>query len=169
MSALRLSPRHCLGLAPRSLRPRPPSRLSRRKPCLSLLAGLAPHLAEGCLGTIGEIFDGNAPHTPRGLFARPGASHKHYLPGMRSRVVRRRLASNDDPERMPVGSLMRAEESQPKLMPTDARARIFLWPSIDIHADKPDDTFTMTIPAQQHLLEKRHAVKATFREPIDRR
>jgi len=36
---------------------------------LSLLAGLAPHLGEGCLGTIGEIFDGNAPHKPRGCFA----------------------------------------------------------------------------------------------------
>jgi predicted glycogen debranching enzyme len=36
---------------------------------LSLLAGLAPHLAEGCLGTIGEIFDGNVPHAPRGCFA----------------------------------------------------------------------------------------------------
>jgi predicted glycogen debranching enzyme len=36
---------------------------------LSLLAGLAPHLGEGCLGSIGEIFDGNAPHTPRGCFA----------------------------------------------------------------------------------------------------
>jgi predicted glycogen debranching enzyme len=36
---------------------------------LSLLAGLAPHLAEGCLGSIGEIFDGSAPHAPRGCFA----------------------------------------------------------------------------------------------------
>jgi predicted glycogen debranching enzyme len=36
---------------------------------LSLLAGLAPHLYEGCLGTIGEIFDGAAPHAPRGCFA----------------------------------------------------------------------------------------------------
>jgi predicted glycogen debranching enzyme len=36
---------------------------------LSLLAGLAPHLTEGCLGTIGEIFDGDAPHRPRGCFA----------------------------------------------------------------------------------------------------
>jgi len=36
---------------------------------LSLLAGLAPHLGEGCLATIGEIFDGDAPHAPRGCFA----------------------------------------------------------------------------------------------------
>jgi predicted glycogen debranching enzyme len=36
---------------------------------LSLLTGLAPHLGEGCLGTISEIFDGDAPHTPRGCFA----------------------------------------------------------------------------------------------------
>jgi predicted glycogen debranching enzyme len=35
----------------------------------ALLAGLAPHLNAGCLGTIGEIFDGDAPHTPRGCFA----------------------------------------------------------------------------------------------------
>ena len=36
---------------------------------LSLLGGLAPHLRDGCLGSISEIFDGNAPHTPRGCFA----------------------------------------------------------------------------------------------------
>jgi predicted glycogen debranching enzyme len=36
---------------------------------LSLLADLAPHLSEGCLGSVGEIFDGDAPHTPRGCFA----------------------------------------------------------------------------------------------------
>src|ERR1700688_2104927 len=36
---------------------------------LSLLAGLAPHLSEGCLGTISEIFDGDAPYAPRGCFA----------------------------------------------------------------------------------------------------
>jgi predicted glycogen debranching enzyme len=36
---------------------------------LSILAGLAPHLGEGCLGTIGEIFDGDTPHAPRGCFA----------------------------------------------------------------------------------------------------
>jgi predicted glycogen debranching enzyme len=36
---------------------------------LSLLADLGPHLSEGCLGSIGEIFDGDPPHTPRGCFA----------------------------------------------------------------------------------------------------
>jgi predicted glycogen debranching enzyme len=36
---------------------------------LALLAGLAPHLDEACLGTISEIFDGNGPHAPRGCFA----------------------------------------------------------------------------------------------------
>jgi len=36
---------------------------------LSLLAGLAPHMGEACIGSISEIFDGNAPHTPRGCFA----------------------------------------------------------------------------------------------------
>ncbi|HEY1725894.1 MAG TPA: amylo-alpha-1,6-glucosidase [Steroidobacteraceae bacterium] len=35
----------------------------------ALLAGLAPHLNSGCLGTIGEIFDGDAPHAPRGCLA----------------------------------------------------------------------------------------------------
>jgi predicted glycogen debranching enzyme len=34
-----------------------------------LLAGLAPHLGEACLGTISEIFDGDAPHAPRGCVA----------------------------------------------------------------------------------------------------
>jgi predicted glycogen debranching enzyme len=36
---------------------------------LALLSGLAAHLDEGCLGTISEIFDGTAPHQPRGCFA----------------------------------------------------------------------------------------------------
>jgi glycogen debranching enzyme len=30
---------------------------------------MAAHLGEGCLGTISEIFDGDAPHTPRGCVA----------------------------------------------------------------------------------------------------
>jgi predicted glycogen debranching enzyme len=34
-----------------------------------LLAGLAPHIGEACLGTISEIFDGDAPHAPRGCVA----------------------------------------------------------------------------------------------------
>jgi predicted glycogen debranching enzyme len=35
----------------------------------SLLAGLAPHLDEACIGTVSEILDGNSPHLPRGCFA----------------------------------------------------------------------------------------------------
>jgi predicted glycogen debranching enzyme len=35
----------------------------------ALLAGLAPHLDEACIGTISEIMDGDAPHSPRGCFA----------------------------------------------------------------------------------------------------
>ena len=36
---------------------------------LALLNGLAAHLDEGCLGSVSEIFDGAAPHRPRGCFA----------------------------------------------------------------------------------------------------
>jgi predicted glycogen debranching enzyme len=35
----------------------------------ALLAGLEPHLGEACLGNLSEIFDAEAPHTPRGCFA----------------------------------------------------------------------------------------------------
>jgi glycogen debranching enzyme len=35
----------------------------------ALLAGLAPHVVEACVGTVSEIHDGDAPHTPRGCFA----------------------------------------------------------------------------------------------------
>jgi glycogen debranching enzyme len=35
----------------------------------SFLSGVAHHLEEGCLGSISEIFDGEAPHAPRGCFA----------------------------------------------------------------------------------------------------
>ena len=34
-----------------------------------LLDGLCAHLEEACLGQVSEIFDGDAPHTPRGCFA----------------------------------------------------------------------------------------------------
>jgi predicted glycogen debranching enzyme len=36
---------------------------------VSLLEGLVPHLEEGCIGTVSEIMDGDAPHAPRGCFA----------------------------------------------------------------------------------------------------
>ena len=36
---------------------------------LALLEGLAPHLDEACIGSISEIMDGDAPHSPRGCFA----------------------------------------------------------------------------------------------------
>ena len=35
----------------------------------ALLAGIAPHVEEACVGTVSEIQDGDAPHTPRGCFA----------------------------------------------------------------------------------------------------
>jgi glycogen debranching enzyme len=34
-----------------------------------LLLPLIDHLADGCIGTISEIFDGDPPHHPRGCFA----------------------------------------------------------------------------------------------------
>ncbi|HLQ13576.1 MAG TPA: amylo-alpha-1,6-glucosidase [Steroidobacteraceae bacterium] len=36
---------------------------------LALLDGVAAHLAEACIGTISEIFDGAAPHAARGCYA----------------------------------------------------------------------------------------------------
>jgi len=35
----------------------------------ALLASAVPHLDEACVGSISEIFDGDAPHAPRGCFA----------------------------------------------------------------------------------------------------
>ena len=35
----------------------------------ALLGGIAPHLLDGCVGTISEIFDADAPHAPRGCYA----------------------------------------------------------------------------------------------------
>jgi glycogen debranching enzyme len=35
----------------------------------SLLAPIAQHLATACVGSISEIFDGDAPHNARGCFA----------------------------------------------------------------------------------------------------
>ena len=32
--------------------------------------GFVDHLRDGCIGTIAEVFDGDAPHEPRGTAAR---------------------------------------------------------------------------------------------------
>jgi predicted glycogen debranching enzyme len=40
-----------------------------RKQARQWLAPLVAHLDEACLGSVSEIFDGDAPHTPRGCFA----------------------------------------------------------------------------------------------------
>lgn len=40
-----------------------------RQHARGLLQPLIDHLSEACLGTISEVFDGDAPHTPRGCFA----------------------------------------------------------------------------------------------------
>ncbi len=40
-----------------------------RRDCLPLLDGLREHLGTAGLGTISEIFDGDAPHSPRGCIA----------------------------------------------------------------------------------------------------
>ncbi len=51
---------------------------------LGLLEALAPHLDDTCLGTVSEIFDGDAPYTPRGCFAQAWSVSEtlrawHYL------------------------------------------------------------------------------------------
>ena len=40
---------------------------------LAFLAPMAQHLAAGCLGSVSEIFDADAPHLPRGCFAQAWA------------------------------------------------------------------------------------------------
>lgn len=40
-----------------------------KKKARAFLAGLEAHLKDTCLGQVSEIFDGNAPHSPRGCFA----------------------------------------------------------------------------------------------------
>jgi glycogen debranching enzyme len=41
-----------------------------RHEALTFLKGIEQHVAtEGCLGHVSEIFDGVAPHAPRGCFA----------------------------------------------------------------------------------------------------
>ncbi|HKB46678.1 MAG TPA: amylo-alpha-1,6-glucosidase, partial [Ktedonobacterales bacterium] len=42
---------------------------AERAHALALLEGVAAHLDEGCIGTVSEIMDGDAPHAPRGCFA----------------------------------------------------------------------------------------------------
>ena len=41
----------------------------RREEAQAMLAGISSHLTEACVGSISEIFDGDAPHRPRGCCA----------------------------------------------------------------------------------------------------
>jgi hypothetical protein len=65
----RLSPGQGLELVARSIRTTHDRMHGDANCANALVAGLAPHVDEACLGTISEIFDGNSPHTPRGCFA----------------------------------------------------------------------------------------------------
>ena len=44
-------------------------RKAGRKPAVTWLENFQQHLHEACLGQVSEIFDGDAPHTPRGCVA----------------------------------------------------------------------------------------------------
>ncbi|MEP7242621.1 MAG: amylo-alpha-1,6-glucosidase [Gammaproteobacteria bacterium] len=69
---------------------------------LQLLEGMAAHLSESCLGTVSEIFDGNAPHTPRGCFAQAWSVSEtlrawHTLTRLGTRTERSRFAKGMNP------------------------------------------------------------------------
>jgi glycogen debranching enzyme len=42
---------------------------STLKQARSFLDGISAHVKEACLGQVSEIFDAEAPHTPRGCYA----------------------------------------------------------------------------------------------------
>ena len=42
---------------------------SFRTEAVEMIVQFASHLNEGCIGTVSEIFDGDAPHHPRGCVA----------------------------------------------------------------------------------------------------
>jgi len=82
-----------------------------RKFAIEWLADFQDHLNEACLGQISEIFDGDAPHTPRGCVAQawsvaellPAASEdainlnqlRQQKPRRRLRIKRRKLRSRE--------------------------------------------------------------------------
>ena len=41
----------------------------KKEQALAVVHQLEAHLQEACIGSISEIFDGDAPHKPRGCFA----------------------------------------------------------------------------------------------------
>ena len=43
--------------------------LSAKEKALKVIEGFKYHLAEGCIGSVSEIFDAEAPHHPRGCVA----------------------------------------------------------------------------------------------------
>ena len=79
-----------------------------RKKARSFLTGLDAHLHEACLGQVSEIFDGEAPHLPRGCFAQAwsvaeplraliedlGAIAETVRPKMKTLILRRRRESD---------------------------------------------------------------------------
>jgi predicted glycogen debranching enzyme len=69
---------------------------------VKLLDGLVAHLSEACLGTISEIFDAAAPHTPRGCFAQAWSVAEtlrawHQLNRIPSQAAQSRLAGGLKP------------------------------------------------------------------------
>jgi predicted glycogen debranching enzyme len=64
----------------------------RRAECRQFLTAFDAHLSEACLGTISEIFDGDAPYTPRGCAAQAWSV---------AEVLRMliKTGGNDDPNR----------------------------------------------------------------------
>jgi len=63
---------------------------------LSILTQIAPHLADACIGSISEIFDGAAPHAPRGCFAQAWSVAEvlrawHELEALRAEQLKRKL------------------------------------------------------------------------------
>jgi len=68
----------------------------------ALLEGLAAHLSEGCLGTISEIFDADAPHAPRGCFAQGWSVAEtlrawHELTRVPTQMMQSRIGGGQNP------------------------------------------------------------------------
>jgi len=84
--------RHGLGLVAGTIRARTLSRLSRRKsPRFIISSRWAARFNSSGLGTLSEIFDGDAPFTPRGLY-RPSLDGRGSIAGLDGNNERRKTS-----------------------------------------------------------------------------
>ena len=111
-----LSPGHGVELAARPVRARALPRLRRRRQPLAPPRRPRGASGEGCLGTVSEIFDGDAPYAPRGCFAQAWGVAETlrawHVISMKAKLRPAAAARHADPHQRPASETRLAERTR---------------------------------------------------------